>query len=435
MKKSLRLFVLLSMVFMLWATIPAHAQGTDCDIQNGALIGTLATGINCVDANGFNNYELQTSGLSVSSLDDVAVCPDDGSILVLNIFGMTKFDGSSWSDVEVPSDVFAPNAVACAPGGNIWIAYMGGITVYDGSSWTNFDKSEFGSSPFIIGVDDVAVGAEGSVWATTSNSVARFNDGTWEVFENGKGYDQDYSLGGLVVNNDGLPTVVHSGGLLTFDGSSWSSQEGPVTVLQTIAVDSNNRVWVGSLTDGVAVLDDGNWTTYTIDDGLASNKIHSIAADAQGRIWVGTEWGLSVLADDAWSTYQMSNSDLLDNNVQHITVIGDGPALPEFQEKANGSIIGVLEDGRDAAPNLQVELCTESLGGVFYGNTPCEGQPGSMLTTTNENGEFSFDDVPVGRYDISIETPTGWIYFIGVDTKVAVEEGQVTDLDDIDISG
>jgi hypothetical protein len=37
--------------------------------------------------------------------------------------------------------------------------------------------------------------------------------------------------------------------------------------------------------------------------------------------------------------------------------------------------------------------------------------------------------------NIAFETPDGWIYFIGVDAKVEVTEGQENDLAFIDISG
>jgi sugar lactone lactonase YvrE len=436
MRKTLRMSLVVGLVLMFVMPISGaiHAQGSDCDLQNGVLIGTLSYGINCLDNNGWNEYKLESSGLPVTSLDDSAICPDTGSILALHIFGMNIYDGKSWSDFEVPTEVVAPNAVACAPGGEIWIAHTGGISHYDGSNWKTFESKTLGSSPFIVGVNDVAVGSDGSVWAATSNSVARFNGGEWQVFENGKGFDQDYSLSDFAVNSDGQPMVVYSSGVLTFDGEKWSSNEAPISTLQKIVIDGKNRAWVGSFSDGVAMLDNGNWTVYNVDKGLSSNSITALAADAQGRIWVGTQWGLNVLDGDQWSAYQMSNSDLLDNDIRHISVLGDGPVLPEAQKKDPGSVTGVLVNGRDPAPNLQVELCTETVGGVFYGATPCEGQPDQMLTTSNDKGEFTFDGVPIGRYEITIETPSGWIHFIGVDSKVEVQSGQKNDLAFIDIS-
>jgi hypothetical protein len=434
--KALRRFVCIGLLLAM--TIPIsgiiRAQSGDCDLQNGVLIGTLSYGINCLDQNGWNTFEIQTSGLPVTSINDVAVCPDDQSLVLINIFGMNKFDGTSWSDIDVPSEAVAPKTLTCAPGGDLWLAHISGVSHFDGSAWTTTDDKELGSSPFIIGANDVAAGTGGSVWVTTSNSIARFVDNEWTVYENGKGLDQDYTLGGLALNSDGLPIVVYNDGILTFDGQNWTANKAPISLLQKVLVDKDGKVWVGSLSDGVAVLQDGNWTVYNVENALTSNAINALASDSQGRIWVGTQWGLNVFDGEAWSVYQMGNSDLLDNNVQQLTVTGEGPALPETSDKQGGSITGVLVSGRDPQPNLQVELCTQSVGGVFYGHTPCAGQSGQMLVTTNDKGEFTFENVPIGRYDMTFETPNGWVYFIGANSKVEVTEGQTNDLAFIDIS-
>ena len=436
MSKALRLLVCLDLILAL--TIPVsgiiHAQGGDCDLQNGVLIGTLSYGINCLDQNGWDTFEIQTSGLPVTSVNDVAVCPDDQSLVLVNIFGMNKFDGSNWSEIDVPSEMVAPKALACAPGGELWATHISGVSHFDGSAWTTVDSKQLGSSPFIIGANDVAAGADGSAWVTTTNSVAHYVGGEWVIYENGKGFDQDYTLGDVALTSDGLPVVVYNDGILTFDGQNWSSSKAPISLLQKILIDKDNRVWVGSLSDGVAVQESGNWTVYNVESGLTSNAINALASDMQGRVWIGTQWGLNVFDGEAWSVYQMGNSDILDNNVQQLTVTGEGPALPETTDKQTGSIIGVLVNGRDPAPDLQVELCTASVGGVFYGSTPCEGQSGQMLVTTNDKGEFTFENVPIGRYDMTFETPNGWVYFIGADTKVEVTEGQQNDLAFIDIS-
>jgi ligand-binding sensor domain-containing protein len=325
MRKVVRLSVVLCLILCMSLPVAGviNAQSSDCNVQSGVLIGTLAYGVNCLDGDGWSGFEIESSGIPVSSLDDVAVCPDDQSILVLHIFGINKFDGTSWSDVEVPSEVFAPNALACAAGGEIWVAHTSGVSHFDDSEWTSVADDELGTSPFIIGAKDVAASVDGSVWVTTSNSVAHYVDGAWEIFENGKGFNEDYNLGDLVLNSDGLPIIAYYDGLLTYDGSSWSTESAPITLLQKVMVDNAGRVWVGSLSEGAAVLDDGNWTVYNVELGLSSNTVNALASDAEGRIWVGTGWGLNVLDSGEWTAYQMSNSDLLDNNVQHIMEVAE----------------------------------------------------------------------------------------------------------------
>ena len=76
MRKVVRLAVVLCLI--LSAVLPIsgvlNAQSSDCDVQSGVLIGTLSYGVNCLDGNGWNTFEIESSGLPVSSIDDVAVC-------------------------------------------------------------------------------------------------------------------------------------------------------------------------------------------------------------------------------------------------------------------------------------------------------------------------------------------------------------------------
>lgn len=434
MSRKLFIVFILTTVFIMTIAPNVSGQSAECDYETGVLIGTLTFGINCLDDSGWHQLEI-TSGtvLDVTSMQEVAACPS-GTLHMLHVFGINTFDGSNWTDAP-KGDYFAPKSLACGENDELWVAHMQGVAHYDGSAWTNYTEDQFGTSPFIIGVEKVAIGADGSVWAMTSRSAAKFVDGEWQVYENGSGFDQDYTLSDMVVNNEGNPWLTHSSGLLSFDGSSWQSEDSGLLSLQTMAVDTENRIWVGSFTEGVAVYDGENWETFNLENSdIASNEIHSLAVDGQGRVWVGTEWGLSVFNGETWTNFTMDNSDLLDNSVRLVRVMGNGPALPETGDKENGSLVGSVELGADGVPGARVELCTETLGGMFMGETPCEFHPDHQLVTADENGAFVFESVPVGRYEIVIEGPDGWIRFIGVDTGVEIAEGQETDLADIDIS-
>jgi hypothetical protein len=203
---SLVLLMAISIVFRSLLSPVVNAQSGDCDFVNGALIGTLSEGINCLDDEGLSEYEFEIGGLPASSITDSSVCPDTGALMVLNIFGLAKVEEGDWEEIEVPMEVSAPRAVACGLDGEVWLGFIGGLAQYNGE-WTTYAETEFGSSPFIIGIEDVAAGADGSVWALTSASVSRFNDGTWEVFENGSGFRQDYSFTAITVNSDGSVCV------------------------------------------------------------------------------------------------------------------------------------------------------------------------------------------------------------------------------------
>jgi ligand-binding sensor domain-containing protein len=420
-------------LFLFASIFPASAQSDTCNLENGLLIGTLAYGVNCLDDSGWHSFVMGESTLPTNNLSDVAVCPDN-TVYALHALGISVFDGSTWQEGP-KGDFFAPNDIACGLENDLWVAHMNGLDHYIGGEWAKYTKDQFGTSPFIIGVEAVETGTDGSVWALTSHSVSKLVEGEWQVYENGSGYNQDYSLSDLLVDESGNAWVLHSTGLLSFDGSAWQEQSVDLLTLQNMAVDAEGNLWVGSFSDGAAKYNGSEWEIFTTENSdLSSSQVRSLAVDAQGRVWIGTEFGLNVFDGEIWTTFTMSNSSLLDNAVHALHVMGDGPTLPALEEKGTGSVIGVIENGRDPLAGAQVELCAESVGVMFSGNTPCDGQRGSFLTTTDDKGEFTFDEVPVGRYELVIEAPDGWISFIGIDTKFEVVEGETTDLEDIDVS-
>ncbi len=188
--------------------------------------------------------------------------------------------------------------------------------------------------------------------------------------------------------NDHLLAVApYDGDFITLDKEQWAyfgkadgidAAEGGII---TIDFDDFGRVWIGTIRDGVYVLDYNN-TLYdksddkiyhlVVNDNLYSNQITSVAVDKDGIVWIGTmsglnsydgvnvykhvgdksglsgpmenqingifvdkynnRWfatsgGLSVLRAgkspwdvNAWQGYTRSNSGLVDNNVNSVFV-------------------------------------------------------------------------------------------------------------------
>lgn len=70
--------------------------------------------------------------------------------------------------------------------------------------------------------------------------------------------------------------------------------------------------------------DEGTWTTYRKSDGLAADYVISIVIDAEGNKWFGTNKGVSKFDGVNWTTYNMSNSDLVFNRVNAIAIDAEG---------------------------------------------------------------------------------------------------------------
>ena len=109
--------------------------------------------------------------------------------------------------------------------------------------------------------------------------------------------------------NDNLITAIpYQNGFLHPDKEQWVSfgakdgiktHEGDIMCLE---FDDSGRLWIGTFSSGVYVLDYNNTLTdkdddklehYQIADNLYSNVIYSLAKDKDGLMWIGTVGGLN----------------------------------------------------------------------------------------------------------------------------------------------
>ncbi len=95
----------------------------------------------------------------------------------------------------------------------------------------------------------------------------------------------------------------------------------PADKVYCVRVDGD-RVWVGT-TQGAAVMEDGKWTVFTPEDGLAHRSVVSIdVSPVNGDVWLATMSGLSVYSGGKFKTYTQFNSGLANDVVY--SVVCDG---------------------------------------------------------------------------------------------------------------
>jgi len=92
-----------------------------------------------------------------------------------------------------------------------------------------------------------------------------------------------------------------------------------------VAVASDGTVWAATFGNGVAryLLDQDKWMSYTIADGLVSNKVRSITPMKDGTIWFAADGGASRWDGSRWTSYTVSNG-LIHSNVYRIAQAADG---------------------------------------------------------------------------------------------------------------
>jgi hypothetical protein len=122
-----------------------------------------------------------------------------------------------------------------------------------------------------------------------------------------------------------------------------------------VAIDEQDRPWVGFGDQGISVLnDDGSWTTYTyLHYGLGpyADTVQSIVIDDRGRVWIGANGGLSVLdTDGTWTAYTTDNSGLPGSWVEALAVDDQGRIWVGI-DSMDGSGLGVFAQEDQPAAN------------------------------------------------------------------------------------
>jgi len=261
-----------------------------------------------------------------------AIAVDDGNRLwfgtgsgvsVLD-YGYTPFDkdDDTWSTFTT-ADGLASNlvwAIAVDGGNRPWFGTEGGVSVLNN-----------GSTPFYKGDD---------TWTsfTTADGLANDDVGAIAVDGGNRAWLGTWGGGVSVLNHRGTPFYKQDDTWTTFTTTDGLADNG----VRAIAMDGGNRLWFGTYGGGVSVLDHGGtpfdkgddtWTTFTTADGLADDYIRAIAVDSGGRLWFGTSsGGVSMLdhrgtpfykGDDAWTTFTTADG-LADNGVTAIALDSGG---------------------------------------------------------------------------------------------------------------
>lgn len=103
---------------------------------------------------------------------------------------------------------------------------------------------------------------------------------------------------------------------------SYTMKDGlPSDKCYTVRIDGD-RVLVGTH-DGLAVLEKGKWRTYTTEDGLAHNGVVSIDVSAlTGDVWLATLGGLNRWSGGKFETFTQFNSGMPNDLVYNVFCYG-----------------------------------------------------------------------------------------------------------------
>jgi ligand-binding sensor domain-containing protein/signal transduction histidine kinase len=99
----------------------------------------------------------------------------------------------------------------------------------------------------------------------------------------------------------------------------------PIGLINDLFIDHSGKLWIATSRSGLALVEDPNaehprFTTFTTNQGLASNQVTCVTEDQHGRIYIGTAQGVDRLDPSTGHIKHYSKADGLANsyvNVAH----------------------------------------------------------------------------------------------------------------------
>ena len=304
-----------------------------------------------------------------------SVGPDGAAVAA----GVSHLQGGGWvtydaTDLGFPAGAFV--SLAVAQDGSIWATaanYGGasfGITRFDGWSWTRIDGPGFP-------VWSLAAAPDGSVWATSDGStsaVARYADARWTTYG---------AEDGLVGTPSGRVSATAAGtfvgtdaGLLRLAGERWVPAWPDAADAPSVA-ESSGRLLAVSADEAWAADARGLWHfvddrwTGPIQTGMPKGAMtRDLALAGDGTLWVATDSGVAALRDGRWTV--VSRSAALS-----IAVGADGTA---WVGSSWDQVVGLRLDGAPprtvACPNGSFALAITTDGSVYAGQFSYSGTAG-----------------------------------------------------------
>ncbi len=278
---------------------------------------------------------------------------------------------------------------------NIWIASAsGGVSKISSEKFHTLTVAEglAGESPGPIVAD-----ASGRIWIGTGNGISAI-DITQDIssprrytihnFGRRSGLS-DLAIHDLAIDANGILYAATEGGIMRFSAGSFypyiNSHELTSPDVRQIEFDHTGQIWIGTIS-GLNRYSANGIKTLHRKDGLPSDNIRKILKDHQGNLWIGTNRGLCRIDHDqvAVSSPRIDPLDKLDlpekiindlhEDRQHMIWIGADDALIKVETDDDHDIKGTVRIDLEQAGFLNTKIkCIEQDASGFIWITTGRG--------------------------------------------------------------
>jgi len=140
--------------------------------------------------------------------------------------------------------------------------------------------------------------AAGGVYLPASDTARRATQYRLERWTDRDGLPQN-SISSIARTRDGFVWLASEEGLIRFDGARFRVLNPSNTAalsrsqMLSLAAAHDGALWIGTAGSGLLRHDRGAFRSFTMRDGLPSDRVQAIAVDRAGNAWAGTNAGLA----------------------------------------------------------------------------------------------------------------------------------------------
>lgn len=296
-----------------------------------------------------------------------------------NIASATTLQAGNWTIYTTANSGLPSNTIQCIALEGL-VKYFGtsaGLARYYGTGWTVYTTANsniVGDNITTVAVDSAAVKWIGS----DADGVSKLEG---SVFTSLTTANSDLASNGIrcivTLHPGDIWFGTGSAGISRLHDTTWTQYNTSTTnlifnAINTMAFDNDGNLWVATNLGGVARLDNDSFVNYPEIAGYSYNGVHAIASDDQGNIWFGTDHGVAVFDGSSWTTYNTTNSGLLDDVVTSIAVGADGDmwfgGYENGLSRFDGTAWTPYTTGNSRLPdNFVLSLQVDPLGNLWIG--------------------------------------------------------------------
>jgi len=276
------------------------------DLLGDKWFGTYEKGVLKYSNNQLVSYTTANSSLASNQVYRMAIDDQNNKWFISQYSKkVSKFDGVNWNVYTVPTSGNGLRAIAIDRSNIKWVGIdTGGVSKFDGSNWTNYNIYNSGLAG--KGVSCIAIDSFNTKWfGTYSWGLSKFDGTNWTTFNTSNSGLPNNNVSVLVVdstdNNLWIGTL--GGWLCFFDGTNSTVYDTSNSGIASnniwgVGIDKNGNKWFTTYFSGVSKFDGTNWTTYDVaNSGIAGHQVLGVTIDNENNKWFCTN-SVSVLADN-----------------------------------------------------------------------------------------------------------------------------------------